>query len=518
MPKTKTLKNYLSSFTPQSFLLKHYYQKQSIIKDLSAGVLVGIIAIPLSIAFAASSGVPPVVGLISAFIAGIVAAMFSGCRYQITGPTGACILILNKTLKDVGFSGMLLATFFAGIIVLILGLLKLGKYAKYIARPVVIGFSAGLALTIFTSQVPDFLGLSFSNLPSNALGKWTVYLQSLSSANITSIIIGILCVVFLLVWKKLNIKFPGPMAAIIICSVIAAAFKLNIPNLGTKYGNLTMEFNFELTFKGVNLGKIIQPSIYIAILIAIVSLLSAMTADNMSAKKTNMNAELVSQGLANIACACFGAIPVMGAVARTGSNIKAGAVSPISSIIHSLVILLTGLLLMPLASYIPLCVLAGILFVVCINMFDFKTVKKVFDFSIKDIAVFYVTFLFTFLVNIIIAISSGIILSLIILWIENTMKKSKQISTELNIKTIANIIYLSGTLNLITAQKVAKITLPKSSVLKLDLQGISGYDMTGYATLNNWINSIRSNYVSIQTAINPNFIKTVSSQADISRS
>lgn len=503
----KVLRTYFRSFIPQSFLLKHYYQKQSLSKDLSAGVLVGIIAIPLSVAFAASSGVPPVIGLISAFMAGIVAAMFSGCRYQITGPTGACILILNQTLKDVGFGGMLAATFFAGILVLIMGLLKLGKYSKYIARPVVIGFSTGLALTIFTSQVPDFLALNLKDLPSDALGKWMTYIQNLKDINITSVILGSLCVAFLLVWKRLNIRFPGPMVVIIISSVIAAVLKLDIPTIGTKYGNLSMSIKFQLDFGGIDFINIIQPAIYIAVLIAVVSLLSAMTADNMSSQKTNMDAELISQGLANIVNACFGAIPVMGAVARTGANIKGGAVSPLASVIHSLVILLTGLFLMPLASYIPITVLAAILFVVCINMFDIKTVKKVFKYSVRDAIIFYTALLLTFLVNIIVAISAGIALSFIFLAIDNVIKKSRHIEHKLDIRTIDQTIYFSGSLNFVTAQSISKITLPKCEMLKLDLQGITDYDMSGYEVLHNWIISVKKNFGNIRTIIKHDFLK-----------
>ena len=503
----RVLKNYFCSFIPQSFFLKHYYKKQSISKDLSSGVLVGIIAIPLSIAFAASSGVPPVVGLISAFLAGIVAAAFSGCRYQITGPTGACILILNQTLKDVGFGGMLISTFLAGILVLVMGLLKFGKYSKYIASPVVIGFSAGLALTIFTSQVPDFLALNLIDLPTNALGKWMIYIQNFGAINITSILLGSFSVVSLIVWKKLKIKFPGPMVIIIICSIIAAALKLDIPTIGTKYGNLTMDINFQLSFNNFEFSKIIQPTIYIAVLIAIVSLLSAMTADNMSGKKTNMDAELVSQGLANIVNACLGGMPVMGAVARTGANIKAGAVSPISSIVHSLIILLTGLFLMPLASYIPLTVLAAVLFVVCINMFDIKMVKKVFKYSLKDTGIFYVSLLLTFLVNIIVAISAGIVLSFVFLLIQNVIKKSKHIESGLNIKTIGQTIYFFGSLNFVTAQKISKVVLPKCSTLNLDLQGITDFDMSGSEMLNSWLNSIKSNFNNIHTYLKHNFIK-----------
>ncbi|HEY8390455.1 MAG TPA: SulP family inorganic anion transporter [Clostridia bacterium] len=491
------LKNYFSSLLPQSFLLKRHYQKQNLFQDIFAGVFVGIIAIPLSIAFAASSGVPPIIGLTSAFFAGIVAAVFSGCRYQITGPTGACILILNQTLRDVGFEGMLICTFLAGMLVLLMGLLKLGKYSKYIARPVVVGFSAGLALSILTSQVPDYLALKLSGLPLNALEKWMTYFENWQSINITSVVLGSISVALLIVWKKLNIKFPAPMAVIIIISIITTLFKLNVPTLGSKYGSLTMEIDFKLQFSNFEFFKIIKPTIYIAILIAIVSLLSAMTADNLSGQKTNMDAELVSQGLANIICACFGCIPVMGAVARTSSNISSGSVSFISSIVHSLVILITGLFLMPLASYIPLTVLAAVLFVACFNMFNIKAVKKVFSYSIKDIIIFFSAFVLTFLVNIIVAIAVSIIMSFLFLIIENIIKKTKHIKSPLEIKIIDQTIYFSGDLNFVTVQKIFNIVLPKTDTLIIDLQGITTFDMTGCEVLENWIKSQKSKFCDI---------------------
>lgn len=491
--KMNRLKSYFGSLSPQLFLLKKYYTKSSIFKDLFAGIIVGIIAIPLSIAFATASGASPEAGLITAFGAGLIAAIFSGCRFQITGPAGAFIVTVSDTIINYGYGGMLAATFFAGIVLLIVGLLKLGKYIKYIARPIIIGATSGLAITISTTQVPDFFALRITDMPSEFLEKWAAYFHSFSTFGIATAIIGISSFVFLIIWKKLNIKFPGAIVAIILSAVAVLALRLDVPTIGSKFGSLSMKIKIALPFENMDFS-LIKPIFLIAGLVAIESLMSALAADNMSGQKTNADAELISQGFANIVSSMLGGLPATGTIARTSANIKNGGVSPISSIIHAIVILLTGLILMPLAKYIPLTALAAVLFSVCLNMFEIKGIKKIFSSKFSDIALFIITFILTILFDLVCGIGAGIALSFVCFAVSAMIKHKKNKAIGLNILIDNENVIFDGSLNFFTVQKIFDLPLPKTDKIVLNLSKVSDYDMSGFEIFHEWKIYLEKNY------------------------
>src|SRR5687768_1531909 len=353
-------------FRPKLFDSLASYNKNYFFKDLTAGVVVGIVALPLAIAFAIASGVSPEKGIITAVVAGFIISALGGSRVQIGGPTGAFIVIVYGIITEFGYNGLVIATFMAGIILILFGVAKLGNVIKVIPYPLIVGFTAGIALIIFSSQVKDVFGLSIQNLPSGFIDKWQVCIENLHTFNPWSILIAVGTIILVIIFSKISANIPGSLVAIILFSLSAQIFHFPVETIGTRFGTVSA------TFPGPHLPEInvddlallIKPAITIALLAGIESLLSAVVADGMTGGNHRSNMELVAQGVANMASALFGGIPATGAIARTATNIKNGGRTPIAGIIHAATLLIIMLIAGRWTSYIPMSCLAGILVVV----------------------------------------------------------------------------------------------------------------------------------------------------------
>lgn len=403
----------VSLFKPKLFSSIKSYSLSQFYNDLTAGIIVAIIALPLSIALAIASGVSPEKGLHTAIIAGFIISFLGGSHVQIGGPTGAFMIIIFGILNEHGMKGLIVATILAGIIMILLGLFSLGSFIKFIPHPITTGFTSGIALVIFSTQIKDFLGLKIDNVPAEFIDKWRTYITNIGSASWTSVVLGAISLLIIIFWPRINKKIPGSLVALIVATGAAYFLKLDVETIGSKYGEISSAFpkpNIPmLTFKEIR--NLIQPAITIALLGGIESLLSAVVADGMTGKKHNSNTELIAQGVANIGSGIFGGIPATGAIARTAANIKNGGRTPVAGIVHSITLLLIMLIFMPLAKLIPLCTLAAILMVVAYNMSEWKTFKNLMGAPKSDIFVLLTTFILTVLVDLVVAIEAGLILA-----------------------------------------------------------------------------------------------------------
>lgn len=380
--------------------------------DLKAGIIVAIISLPLSIAFALGSGVSAEKGIYSAIISSIIIGLLGGSRVQITGPTGAFILIIQSTISKYGVEGLMITTILAGIILIIMGILKLGKLIKYIPTPIVTGFTGGIAITIFTLEIKNFLGLTITNLPSNFYDKWDTYINHISTINVTSLMLGVLSLIILILWPKINKVIPGSLIAIIIVTFISEVFHLNTEKLGVIDTNLSIDL---VPIESITvIFDMLQPALTIAILIAMQALLSAVVTDDLIQSKHKPNVELIAQGTANIVLGLFGCIPATGGVARSIANAKNGGRTPIAAIIHGITLFLCLILFMPLIKLIPKSVLAAIVLQVAYNMFNIKAFLS-YRHAPKSDAIILITSCFlTFSLNLIVAIEVGVVLSCIL--------------------------------------------------------------------------------------------------------
>jgi SulP family sulfate permease len=404
--------------------LKTYTRKQ-FTNDLFAGIIVGVVALPLAIAFAIASGVTPEKGLITAVVAGFIISAMGGSRVQIGGPTGAFIVIVYGIVQTYGVSGLIIATFMAGIMLLIMGCAKLGTVIKFIPHPLIIGFTSGIALIIFSSQVKDFLGLSMGAVPADFLAKWKAFFLNISSINIYAVAIAVATILIILLWPKVNKKIPGSLIAILITTAAVQFFHLPVETIGSRFGVISSSIpapEFPLpdfaTFK-----KLIQPAFTIAMLGAIESLLSAVVADGMISGNHRSNTELIAQGTANIFSSLFGGIPATGAIARTATNVKNGGRTPVAGIVHAITLLIILLVAGSLASLIPIANLAGILVIVAYNMSEWKNFRSVLKGPKGDVLVLLLTFFLTVLIDLTVAIEVGIILAAF-LFMRNMIKFS----------------------------------------------------------------------------------------------
>ena len=385
-------------------------------RDLVAGITVGIVAMPLGMAFAIASGVKPEYGLYTTIIAGILVALFGGSRYQIAGPTGAFIPILLAIVLEFGYEDLLIAGFMAGIILLLMGIFKLGNLIKYIPRSVTIGFTAGIAMIIFTGQIENFLGLEGMDKKEYFHENIIQIAQNFSSLNFYSIFIAILGVLILIFIPRLFPRIPVLLIALIIPAVIAFLFfPGKVETIGSAFGGIPQSLpSFQLPDLSWNkIITLLQPAFVIAMLGGIESLLSAVVADGMTGKRHNSNRELVGQGIANVVTPLFGGIPATGAIARTATNIKSGAASPFSGIFQGLFVLITILLFAPFASHIPLASMAPILMRVALNMSEYKSFAHIIKLKSSDALVLAVTFLLTVFVNLTVAVQIGLLLAMV---------------------------------------------------------------------------------------------------------
>ncbi|MGG7155120.1 SulP family inorganic anion transporter [Clostridium perfringens] len=390
------------------------FSKEQFFKDLIAGIIVAIIALPLSIALGISSGVSPEKGLITAIIAGFIISLLGGSRVQIGGPTGAFVVIVFGIIQNHGVDGLIIATFMAGIILVLFGLLRFGSLIKYIPYPITVGFTSGIAVTLFSTQVKDFLGLSMTKTPSEFIPKWEAYISHMNTTNLYTLAIGLLALIILIFWPKINKKIPGSLIALIVTTLVVFIFNLPVATIGSQFGkiisNIPMPHIPNLNLN--TLKALIGPAFTIALLGGIESLLSAVVSDGMIGDKHNSNAELIAQGIANMGSSLFGGIPATGAIARTAANVKNGGRTPISGIVHSITLLLIMLVFMPLAKFIPLTTLSAILIIVSYNMSEWRTFKAILKAPKSDIAILLTTFFLTVLFDLVIAIGIGMVVSM----------------------------------------------------------------------------------------------------------
>ena len=402
-------------FRPKMFTAIKNYNRQTLMADLMAGVIVGIVALPLAIAFGIASGVSPEKGIITAIVAGLVISALGGSKVQIGGPTGAFIVIVAGIINQYGMQGLTIATLMAGVFLIGFGLLHLGTIIKYIPYPIIVGFTSGIAVTIFTTQVKDLLGMQIDNVPADFIEKWIAYAQNLTAIDPWSTGVGLISVAIIATAPKLSKRIPGSLIAIIVMTIAALLLKqyagvTSIETIGDRFSissQLPDAVVPELTWETVK--GLVPPALTIAILGAIESLLSATVSDGVIGDHHNSNTELIGQGVANIVSPIFGGIPATGAIARTMTNINNGGRTPIAGIIHAVVLLLIFLFLMPLAQYIPMACLAGVLVVVSYGMSGWRSFMALMRNPKSDITVLLLTFLLTIIFDLTVAIEVGLV-------------------------------------------------------------------------------------------------------------
>ena len=407
-------------FQPKLFEGLRHYSREKFIADLMSGIIVGIVSLPLAIAFGIASGVTPEKGLITAIVGGFIVSALGGSSVQIGGPTGAFIVIVFGIIQGYGLEGLAIATAMAGALLVLMGLFRLGGIIKFIPYPIVVGFTSGIALTIFTTQIKDLLGLTIDKLPADCLSQWAVYFQHLNSINPISLLIGVGSILIIAVMPKISRKIPGSLVAIIVMTAVAYLLKevggiSGIETIGDRF-NISNEIPdpqpLHINMETIN--QLLSPAFTIAILCAIESLLSATVADGAISEHHNSNTELIGQGVANIVVPFFGGIPVTGAIARTMTNINNGGRTPVAGIIHALVLLAIFLLLMPLIELVPMACLAGVLVIVAYNMSGWRTVRSLLRNPKSDIAILATTFILTVVFNLTIAIEIGMLLAVLL--------------------------------------------------------------------------------------------------------
>jgi sulfate permease, SulP family len=414
MSTTADLPSRPARFSPKLItVFKEGYSKQQFVSDLIAGIIVGIVALPLAIAFAIASGVKPEQGLYTAVIAGIAASLLGGSRAQITGPTGAFIVIVYGIVQQYGYNGLAVATFIAGFLLIAMGLAGLGAVLRFIPYPVTIGFTSGIALIIFSSQIPDLFGLKIAKVPSAFIGKWISYAENFGTFNSHALLVGVISIVIVFLWPRITHRIPGSLVAIVAATIIVHAFHLPVDTIGSRFGSVPNHLPAP-ALPSITWGmipKLFSPAITIALLGAIESLLSAVVADGMLGTRHRSNTELVAQGVGNVLSPIFLGIPATGAIARTATNIKNGGRTPVSGIVHALTLLIIMMFAGHYASLIPMPALAGILIYVAYNMSEWQTFLQTLRSPKGDVAVLLVTFFLTILIDLTVAIEVGVILA-----------------------------------------------------------------------------------------------------------
>lgn len=434
--------------------------------DLMAGIIVGIVALPLAIAFGIASGVSPEKGLITAIIGGFIVSFLGGSSVQIGGPTGAFIIIVYGIVQTFGLEGLAIATVIAGIMLLIMGLLKLGTVIKFIPYPIIVGFTSGIAITIFTTQIKDWFGLTIERVPADFISKWVVYFQHMRTFNFWPFLVGVLSLLIIIYFPRFTKKIPGSLVAIILMTGIVYLLRnyLGITQIETIGDRFTIDPSLpqpeSIPFNMQTINLLLPSAFTIAILGAIESLLSATVADGVIGQKHNSNAELIAQGAANIIVPIFGGIPVTGAIARTMTNINNGGKTPVAGIIHAVVLMLILLFLGPLTKHIPMACLAGVLIIVSYNMSEWRTFHSLLKNPKSDVAVLLVTFFLTVIFDLTIAIEIGLLIAMFLFM--------KRVAETTHISVTTDEIDLSAESDVYREEE--KLTLPK---------GVEVYEING---------------------------------------
>lgn len=400
-------------FRPILFSCLKTYNRKTLMDDLFAGITVGFLALPLAMVFAIACNLPPERGLFTAIVAGFLAAIFGGSRVQVSGPTGAFVLLVGSIAVEFGYAGLVYATLLAAVILILMGITKMGSLVKFIPFPVTTGFTTGIAVVIFSTQIKDLLGLQMEHVPGDFIPKWIAYFQSLGSISISATFIAVSTIAIILVLKRKYPKWPAILIAMIASTIVAQLLGMPVETIGSRFGELprTLPSPGLPTFDWSQFKLLIAPAFTIAMLGAIESLLSATVADGMIGDRHRSNTELIGQGLANIGSAFFGGIPATGAIARTATNVKSGGKTPVAAIVHAIILALILLTLGPLAKMVPMAALAGILVVVSYTMSNIRTFFSLFKAPKSDWSVLLLTFILTVFVDLTLAVEVGLILS-----------------------------------------------------------------------------------------------------------
>ncbi|MBQ3514388.1 MAG: sulfate permease [Lachnospiraceae bacterium] len=404
----------MDKLKPKLFSVMKNYSKEQLIKDIVAGIIVAIVALPLSIALAIASGVSPEQGLHTAIIAGFFISFLGGSRVQIGGPTAAFVMIIYGIVKDYSMDGLILATLMAGAIMILMGLLRLGTLIKFIPTTITVGFTAGIAVSIFVQQIKDFTGITLPRDPEDFIDRISLYAQNMDGLKPQTVIIGVIALVILIVWPKITQKIPGPLVAIIVTTVIVAVTDMDVATIGSAGYEVSSKLPTPSLPSGITFATVknlISPAFTIALLAAIESLLSCVVSDGMIGSKHRSNMELIGQGVGNMASALFGGIPATGAIARTATNVKNGGRTPIAGMVHSLTLLLIMLVFMPYAKLIPMTTLAAVLMMVAYNMSGWRDFKALLKAPKSDIVVLLATFFLTVFFDLVVAIEVGMVLA-----------------------------------------------------------------------------------------------------------
>ena len=483
-------------FRPKLFsVLREGYTGRQLSSDLLAGIVVGVIALPLAIAFAVASGVSPDRGLVTAVVAGFIISVLGGSRVQIGGPTGAFIVIVYSIVAKYGIDGLLISTIMAGGLLVVFGVLKLGSLLKYFPHPLIVGFTSGIAVVIFSTQIRDAFGLDIQSVPADFLDKWSVYFKYADTVNFYALGITMLSMFFVLLPKKMTRKIPGSLIAILFTTFLVQIFNLPVLTIESFFGEIpnTVQLHMPKINWG-ELGAYVQPAMTIALLGGIESLLSAVVSDGMIGGRHRSNTELIAQGVANIVTPFFGGIPATGAIARTATNVKNGGRTPVAGIIHAVTLLLIMLFFGKWVKLIPMSCLAGILIVVAYNMSEWRSFLSIFRGSLFDIIVLLNTFVLTVLVDLTVAIQVGVVLSAL-LFMKRMGDISKTIPAVVDTDVIEDyseipreiaIYEISGPLFFGSAKhysEVIKSTGLKSKIMIIRMRHVPFVDATGLTNL-----------------------------------
>lgn len=498
-------------FRPKLFsILRSGIDKKQISKDILAGIVVGIVALPLAIAFAVASGVSPEKGIITAVVAGFLISFLGGSRVQIGGPTGAFIVILYGIIEQYGIDGLIISTILAGIILIVMGVLKLGALLKYFPHPLIVGFTSGIAIVIFSTQIKDALGLDIQKVPSDFIDKWTLYGENIMSFNVIAIAITIITIFITIFSKKVTSRIPGSFISILLITAVVYLFDIPVATIETFFGEIPNKFSITLpNIDFLNLHQFLAPALTIAFLGGIESLLSAVVSDGMIGGKHRSNTELIAQGIANIVTPFFGGIPATGAIARTATNVKNGGRTPIAGITHAITLLLIMLFLGKWAKLIPMSCLAGILIVVAYNMSEWRSFITILKGSSFDVIVLLTTFFLTVLVDLTVAIQIGVGLSAVLFMKRMSDISAKRINNIIDTDVIEDysdipsgisIYEISGPLFFASARRYSEVIEEigiVSKVLIIRMRHVSFIDQTGIHNLKSTLKILQNKGVTI---------------------
>jgi sulfate permease, SulP family len=494
----------LSHFRPRSFELFGNYNAKLFGADLGAGLTVGIVALPLAMAFAIASGAPPQTGIITAVIAGLIISAFGGTDVCIGGPTGAFVVILSTIGMRYGWNDLMVCTIMAGFFLVILGVTGLGKIIKYMPYPVTMGFTSGIAVLIMTTQVKDFFGLTVANVPSEFFEKMIALAKGLPGLSLSATLMSIGTFLFIKFWPKtLQKYFPGTVVAIVLATFVALAFSMPVETIGSRFGSIPQGLPMPSMphVDWLHIGNLVQPAITIALLAAIESLLCAVVADGMIDGRHNSDQELVAQGVANIACPFFGGIAATSAIARTATNVRAGAKTPVAGIIHAIVLLVILLIAAPYAGYVPLAALSAVLLNVALHMGEWQNFRKLSKWPASDAAVFLSAFVLTVAVDLTVAVEVGVVLAALLFIkrvsetssvapvVAGSEEEGKQHSLDGKVIPEGVMVYsMMGALFFGAASKLETIlmrTKTEPDVLILRVRKVMAIDATGLNALDN---------------------------------